>query len=135
KVAAALERLGLVGRVRRTRASSLSSGQRRRTALAGLLARNPQVWLLDEPYSGLDPQGREILGEILAEVSSQGSTVMAVSHEPAGLAQLAHSVVTMGGGRILSKVFGPGPVPSVAVPDPSVAVPVPTPGEEPAGVA
>ena len=50
----ALERLGLTGRLRTTPAGRLSAGQRRRAALAALLARRPALWLLDEPHAGLD---------------------------------------------------------------------------------
>ncbi|HLH45790.1 MAG TPA: ABC transporter ATP-binding protein, partial [Acidimicrobiales bacterium] len=54
RVEPALERLGLTGRLRRTPVGRLSAGQRRRAALAILLARQPALWLLDEPHAGLD---------------------------------------------------------------------------------
>ncbi|MBO0731324.1 MAG: ABC transporter ATP-binding protein, partial [Acidimicrobiaceae bacterium] len=53
-VAPALERLGLTGRLPATAVRNLSAGQRRRVALAGLVARDPELWLLDEPHAGLD---------------------------------------------------------------------------------
>ncbi len=59
---AALDRLGLVGRLRTTPAGRLSAGQRRRVALAALVARRPALWLLDEPHAGLDAPARDLLG-------------------------------------------------------------------------
>ena len=63
----ALERLGLTGRLRTTPAGRLSAGQRRRVALAALLARRPALWLLDEPHAGLDAAARALLGELIGE--------------------------------------------------------------------
>ena len=59
----------------------LSAGQRRRVALAVLLARRPQLWLLDEPHAGLDAEHRELLDGLLKEVTAAGATVIAASHE------------------------------------------------------
>ena len=53
----ALSRLGLDGRLRTVAVSRLSAGQRRRTSLACLIARRPELWLLDEPHAGLDQEG------------------------------------------------------------------------------
>src|ERR1700693_1211626 len=64
---AVLERLELGGRVRRTPVGRLSAGQRRRVALALLVTRRPELWLLDEPHAGLDAGARGVLGEIVAE--------------------------------------------------------------------
>ena len=63
----ALERLGLTGRLRSTPAGRLSAGQRRRVALAALVARRPALWLLDEPHAGLDAGSRALLGELIGE--------------------------------------------------------------------
>src|SRR5580704_15873252 len=63
----ALDRLELGGRVRRTAVGRLSAGQRRRVALAVLVARRPELWLLDEPHAGLDTEARAVLGEIVGE--------------------------------------------------------------------
>src|SRR6516225_9195073 len=63
----ALERLGLTGRLRSTPAARLSAGQRRRVALAALLARRPDLWLLDEPHAGLDAGSRALLGQLIGE--------------------------------------------------------------------
>src|ERR1700694_957834 len=64
---AVLDRLGLGGRVRRTPVGRLSAGQRRRVALAQLVARRPDLWLLDEPHAGLDADARTVLGGGIAE--------------------------------------------------------------------
>jgi heme ABC exporter ATP-binding subunit CcmA len=71
----ALERLGIVGRLRRTPVGRLSAGQRRRVALAVLVARRPRLWLLDEPHAGLDAAARELLAELLV-VAMAGGTVV-----------------------------------------------------------
>ena len=99
---AALERLGLVGRLRSTPAGRLSAGQRRRVALAALVARRPALWLLDEPHAGLDAPSRSLLGELIAEASAEGAAVLLSSHEPSLSVPLADRVATMGGGRIVS---------------------------------
>jgi len=96
-----LERLGLGGRLASTPALRLSAGQRRRVALAVVMARRPALWLLDEPHAGLDAAGRELLGELLAEALAQGASALIASHEPEQAVPLADRVLAMGGGRVL----------------------------------
>lgn len=96
----ALERMGLGGRPARTLAGRLSAGQRRRVALAVLLARDPELWLLDEPHASLDSSARELVGEVVREAAAGGATVLLASHEPAQSLPLADRVVTLGGGRV-----------------------------------
>ena len=107
----ALERLGIRGRPRWLAAGRLSAGQRRRVALAALLARRPQLWLLDEPHAGLDAEHRELLDGLLKEVTAAGATVVAASHEERTSEVLADRVVTMSGGTVLDGVVAdpPGP--------------------------
>jgi heme ABC exporter ATP-binding subunit CcmA len=100
---AALERLGLVGRLRRTAVGRLSAGQRRRVALAVLLARRPALWLLDEPHAALDAGARALLGEIVTEAVAGGATVLLASHEPEASLPLAHRAVTLAGGRVVDE--------------------------------
>jgi heme ABC exporter ATP-binding subunit CcmA len=102
----ALTRLGLTGRVRTTPAGRLSAGQRRRVALAALVARRPALWLLDEPHAGLDAHTRDLLGHLIAEAVRDGATVLLSSHEPALSVPLADRVVTMSGGRITGEEKG-----------------------------
>jgi heme ABC exporter ATP-binding subunit CcmA len=99
-VGAALDRLGLVGRLARTPVARMSAGQRRRTALAVLVARRPELWLLDEPHAGLDAEARAIVGMLVAEAAASGAAVVMTSHEADLAVPLADRVVTMSGGRI-----------------------------------
>lgn len=102
----ALDRLGLVGRLRRTTVGRLSAGQRRRVALASLLARGPELWLLDEPHAGLDAAARRLLGELVSEAADGGAAVLLSSHEPDLAVPLADRVVTMSGGRVVEEARG-----------------------------
>ena len=77
----ALVRLGLIGRLRTTPASRLSAGQRRRVALAALIARRPALWLLDEPHAGLDAEGRAALDRVLGRTAGSDRAVVLASHE------------------------------------------------------
>ncbi len=99
-VGPALERLGLTGRLRRTPAVRMSAGQRRRTALAVLVARGAELWLLDEPHAGLDADAREIVGSLVEEAAASGAAVVLTSHEPDLAVPLADRVAVMSGGRV-----------------------------------
>ncbi|MHB8330104.1 MAG: heme ABC exporter ATP-binding protein CcmA [Acidimicrobiales bacterium] len=101
RVDGALERFGLVGRLRRAPAARLSAGQRRRVAVAVLVARAPLLWLLDEPHGALDAEARLLLGQVVREAVAGGATVLIASHEPDQVSPLADRVVTMTGGRIV----------------------------------
>jgi len=95
----ALDRLALSGRLADLPARRLSAGQRRRAALAVLVARNPELWLLDEPHAGLDAEGRQLVDELVAGAARQGATVLIASHESGPVEELAHRTVTVTGGR------------------------------------
>jgi heme ABC exporter ATP-binding subunit CcmA len=114
----ALERLGITGRLRSTPAGRLSAGQRRRVALAALVARRPALWLLDEPHAGLDAGSRALLGELIAEAASSGASVLLSSHEPHLSVPLADRVVSMVGGRVIGEEPGGRRVTLSAVPAP-----------------
>lgn len=96
----ALDLLGLTGRIRRARAATLSTGQRRRVALAVLVARAPRLWLLDEPHAGLDAGGRDVVDALVAAARQRGATVLLASHELERADLLADRSVTIVGGRI-----------------------------------
>ncbi|HXQ76081.1 MAG TPA: heme ABC exporter ATP-binding protein CcmA [Acidimicrobiales bacterium] len=98
---AALDRLGLVGRLRRTTVGRLSAGQRRRVALAVLVARRPGLWLLDEPHAALDAAARTLLGDLVKEAVAGGATVVLASHEPEASLPLADRAVALAGGRVV----------------------------------
>jgi len=74
----------------------LSGGEKRRVAIAGVLAMRPEVLILDEPTAGLDPKGREfILSEIKAYHENTGATVILVSHSMEDVARFASHVLIM----------------------------------------
>jgi heme ABC exporter ATP-binding subunit CcmA len=101
QVEAALERLGLDGRLRTLQVAHLSAGQRRRVALASLMARAVPLWLLDEPHAALDPEGRDLLDGVIEEVSAAGTTVMMASHDLDRADRIASRIVTLQGGRVI----------------------------------
>jgi heme ABC exporter ATP-binding subunit CcmA len=115
---AALERLGLVGRLRTTPAGRLSAGQRRRVALAALVARRPALWLLDEPHAGLDAATRLLLGDLITEAVTDGAAVLLSSHEPELSIPLSDRVASMGGGRITGEEAGGRRAALAALPGP-----------------
>ena len=79
----------------------LSGGQKRRAAIAGVIAMRPEILVLDEPASGLDPQGRlEILGEIKEYHRQSGTTVVLVSHSMEDIARYASRVMVIAGGKL-----------------------------------
>lgn len=98
EVEAALDAVGLSGRLRDVPVARLSAGQRRRTSIACLLARRPELWLLDEPHAGLDHDGRELLDDLVQRAVDAGATVLLASHDLERAEALAHRVVTLAGG-------------------------------------
>jgi heme ABC exporter ATP-binding subunit CcmA len=100
RIDGACERLGLSGRLLKTAASKLSAGQRRRVALAVLVARWPELWLLDEPHAGLDASARAVLNQVIAEAGASGVTVVIASHETEFVEMLASRAITITGGRV-----------------------------------
>jgi heme ABC exporter ATP-binding subunit CcmA len=100
EVAAALERLGMSGRLADVAVRRLSAGQKRRTALACLVARRAELWLLDEPHAGLDAAGRDDLDRTLREAAASGATVLVASHELERAGPLATRVVEVIAGQV-----------------------------------
>ena len=79
----------------------LSGGQKRRVAIAGVIAMRPQVLILDEPTAGLDPAGREsVLGNISYYQRSSGATVLLISHSMDDVARIASRLVVFNEGRV-----------------------------------
>lgn len=80
----------------------LSGGQKRRAALAGVIAMNPKILILDEPAAGLDPAGRrDILGGIKKYSRESGTTVIIVSHSMEDMALYCDSIIVMSDSKIL----------------------------------
>ena len=79
----------------------LSGGQKRRVAIAGILAMKPDVLVLDEPAAGLDPRGRrEILGGLSRYIKENGATIILVSHSMEDMAYYCDNVVVMNNAKI-----------------------------------
>lgn len=80
----------------------LSGGQKRRVAIAGVLAMNPEVLVLDEPTAGLDPQGRdEILGQISMLKKERNMTIILVSHSMEDVARYVDRLIVMNHGEVV----------------------------------
>ncbi len=92
----------------------LSGGQKRRAAIAGVIAMDPDVLILDEPTAGLDPKGRDrLLGQISSYRKKRGNTVLLVSHSMEDVANYADRVLVMNAGKAVmldttKKVFARG---------------------------
>lgn len=92
----------------------LSGGQKRRVAIAGVIAMKPDVLVLDEPAAGLDPRGRrEILGGLRKLVDETGTTIILVSHSMEDMAHYCDNVVVMNSSRVykegtVSEIFSLG---------------------------
>ena len=80
----------------------LSGGQKRRAAIAGIMAMKPDVLVFDEPAAGLDPRGRDsIFGNIVKYQKESGTTVIIVSHSMEDMARLCDNLVVMAGGKVI----------------------------------
>ena len=101
------ERLGVTGRLLDVPVGRLSAGQRRRVALAAVVARRPALWLLDEPHAGLDAAGRDLLDTLVREAASTGATVVLASHELERARALAGRTVLVAGGQAVPDAPAP----------------------------
>ncbi|MGI9627122.1 MAG: ATP-binding cassette domain-containing protein, partial [Longimicrobiales bacterium] len=82
----------------------LSRGQGQRVALARALLNDPEVLLLDEPFTGLDPAGGEAVDRTLSELRSRGRVIIVVTHDvPRGLRLSDHAVVLRRGSKVLDE--------------------------------
>ena len=89
----------------------LSGGQKRRAAIAGVIAMDPKILVLDEPASGLDPRGRREMFSLIKNLKKQGTTIILVSHNMDEVARYADRVCYMEGGKLIrvgtpEEVFG-----------------------------
>lgn len=78
----------------------LSGGQKRRIAIAGILAMNPDILILDEPTAGLDPQGAKEMLQLFKKVNQEGKTVILVSHDMNQVLEYCDDVIVMNHGCV-----------------------------------
>ena len=104
RVHQALEQVGLPPAQFTSRSPfDLSGGEMRRAAIAGVLAMEPRMLILDEPTAGLDPQGRrEILAHVGRLHSARGMTIVLITHSMDAVAQLCKRLVVLDGGRLVA---------------------------------
>ena len=101
RVDEAMRMVGLKEKYKEKSPFELSGGQKRRVAIAGVLAMQPEYLILDEPTAGLDPKGRDdILSQIQKLQKEQGITVILVSHSMEDVAKYVDRIVAMGKGRV-----------------------------------
>lgn len=78
----------------------LSGGQKRRVAIAGILAMNPDILILDEPNAGLDPQGTNEMMSLFKRINESGKTIILVTHDMNHVLQYCDEVVVMNHGKV-----------------------------------
>ena len=113
---AAMDRLGLGGRLADVTVARLSAGQRRRVSLAVMVARRPELWLLDEPHAALDQDGRDLVDGLMADAVAAGATVIFASHELDRAESVAHRTVDLAGGTALAPAPPVEPLPTEPIP-------------------
>ena len=100
RVNEAMRQVGLDASLKNVSPFELSGGQRRRAAIAGILAMKPKYLILDEPTAGLDPKAKEnLLREIFGDVKKSGVTIILVSHNMDDIARFADRVIVLAQGE------------------------------------
>lgn len=102
RVEEALARVGMTG-FEKTAPHHLSGGQKKRVAIAGILAMKPEIMVLDEPTAGLDPQGVTNLVKLLKELNDEGITIIISTHEVDLVPQYANRVFVLVDGNLIAK--------------------------------
>lgn len=100
RVQAAMELVGLDESLRTVSPFNLSGGQKRRVAIAGVLAMNPSILILDEPAAGLDPAGRRSMLELIRGIHESGVTVVMVSHSMDDVGKYCDRLYVLNHGKI-----------------------------------
>ena len=99
---AAMRSVGLDESFEKKSPFDLSGGQKRRAAIAGILAMDPEVLVLDEPTAGLDPKGRDEILDLLKDLHEERNiTIILVSHSMEDVANYVSRIIVMDEGRIL----------------------------------
>ncbi len=102
RVEEAMRQVGLDAALKKVSPFELSGGQRRKVAIAGILALKPKYLILDEPTAGLDPLAkRNLLKEIFGAIKKSGVTIILVSHNMEDIARFANRVIVLAQGEIL----------------------------------
>lgn len=101
RVADVLDQVGLGSR-RDDLASTFSAGMRRRLSLARLLLQEPRVALLDEPYGALDPEGFDLVDDVIAALKAGGATILMATHQLGRSARIADAALVLEQGRVVS---------------------------------
>lgn len=96
----ALERLSFPTNLYERSPFELSGGQMRRVAIAGVLAMDPKILILDEPTAGLDPNGRKELMQLVQQLHEEGKTIILITHQMEQVAEYADQVVALSHGQV-----------------------------------
>ncbi|MFZ9197149.1 MAG: energy-coupling factor transporter ATPase [Bacilli bacterium] len=99
----ALHQVGLDASFDERSPFELSGGERRRVAIAGILAMQPNVLILDEPTAGLDPEGATKMMELFTQLHQQGMTIILVTHDMELVLKFANQVIVMEQGKVITQ--------------------------------
>lgn len=102
RVRDALQKVGITGYENRE-PHHLSGGEKKRVAIAGILAMKPEIMVLDEPTTGLDPETADGIIRILLELSMEGITVIISSHDVEIISQFAERVFVLNNGKLIAE--------------------------------
>lgn len=89
-------------RIRNQSPLALSGGEKRRVAIAGVLAVKPKILIFDEPFAGLDPLGRESFLHLVSRLHQNGLTLLIISHNADAMSECAERILILDGGRLLA---------------------------------
>lgn len=106
RVLDAAELFGLAGRLGSQKVTSLSAGQKKRVSLCALVMKNPPIWLLDEPHSSLDVEGRDLLDGLIREANRRNTVVILASHEEELVTDAQARTLHLVGGRVVAQLGG-----------------------------
>ena len=101
RVSHALDLVGIDEALYTNSPFDLSGGQKRRVAIAGVLAMKPQILILDEPSAGLDPAGRADMRKLIKDIKNEGVTVVMVSHSMDDVSKMCDRIIVMNKGTIV----------------------------------
>ncbi len=102
RVEEALKRVGMEGFEKKA-PHHLSGGQKKRVAIAGILAMKPEIMILDEPTAGLDPQGAIKIMNLLSQLNSEGITIVISTHDVDSISQYVNKIFVMAEGEIIGE--------------------------------